>query len=101
MFVEPFIIAAALLAVSTVIGLAGVRKLIEVYEANHELKRGSAGFLRTMSGWGLVLLWLMAVWFCATILGDWHATGDLDGAIERSWLRLRILLEIAAAFGDN
>ncbi len=49
----------------------------------------------------MIVFWLMAVWFIATILGDWHVTEDLAGAIDRSWLRLRILLEIAAALSDN
>ena len=56
-----------------------VKKLIRVHEAKHELKRGSAGFLRSVSGWSMIALWLMAVWFLATIIGDWGATGDLDG----------------------
>ena len=98
---EPFIAGLALLALSTLIGVIPVRKLIEVREAKHELKRGSAGFIRTLSGWAVIAFWLMATWFVATILGDWSVTGDLDGAIDRSWLRLRILLEIAAALADS
>lgn len=89
--------ALVLFGLATVIGVAPVVKLIQVYEAKHELKHGSAGFIRSISGWSMIALWLMSAWFFATIIGDWGATGDLDGAIARGWLRLQILLEIAAA----
>lgn len=97
----PYLAGAVLFALSTLIGMVPVVKLIKVREAKHELKQGSAGFLRTMSGWAVIAFWLMATWFFATIIGDWGTTGDLEGAIARSWLRLRILLEIAAALGDS
>lgn len=93
----PALSALALVAFATVAGIPAVRKLITVYEAKHELKQGSTGFLRSIGGWSMIAFWLMTTWFVATIIGDWGATGDLDGAIERSWLRLRVLLEIAAA----
>lgn len=99
--IYPALFGLGLFIVSTAIGVGMVRKLIQVQEARHELKRGSAGFLRTISGWSMIALWLMAVWFFATIIGDWGATGDLDGAIERGWLRLYVLLEIAAALLDS
>lgn len=98
---EPILAGVVLLALATTIGILPVKKLIEVYEAKHELKQGSAGFLRSVSGWAVIAFWLMATWFCATILGDWATTGDLNGAIDRSWLRLRILLEIAASLADS
>ena len=97
----PFATALALLAIATLLGYRPMRKLIQVQEAKHELKHGSAGFLRTMSGWFVIALWLAFTWFGATILGDWHATGDLEGAIARAWLRLQVLLEILAAFSDD
>lgn len=97
----PLLATLALLALSTAIGIRPVVKLIRVYEARHELRPGSAGRIRSISGWAVIAFWLMATWFFATIIGDWHVTGDLSGAIDRSWLRLRILLEIAAALGDN
>ncbi len=97
----PAMAALVLFATSTAFGVPMVKKLIEVYEAKHELKRGSAGFLRTISGWSMIAMWLLAVWFLSTIIGDWGATGDLDGAIARSWLRLQIVLEIAAAVMDS
>ncbi len=97
----PFLAAAALLALSALIGIRPMRKLIEVREAKHELKHGSAGFIRTTAGWFVIVLWLAFTWFAATILGDWWATGDLDGAIDRGWLRLQVLLEILAALGDD
>ena len=97
----PILGALLLLVVSTMFGIAPVKKLIEVREAKHELKHGSAGFLRTTAGWFVIVLWLAFTWFGATILGDWWATGDLEGAIARGWLRLRVLLELLAALGDD
>ncbi|WP_299030028.1 hypothetical protein [uncultured Sulfitobacter sp.] len=97
----PTLAALALFVVSAVIGILPMRKLIEVREAQHELRIGSASRISRMGGWAIIAFWLMAVWFFATIIGDWGATGDLDGAMDRAWLRLRILLEIAAALGDS
>lgn len=97
----PYLFALVLLAMATLLGILPVRKLIQVREAKHELKHGSAGFLRTMSGWVVIALWIMATWFFATILGDWATYGNLEDALDRAVLRLYILLEIAAALGDN
>jgi hypothetical protein len=97
----PFLAALALLVGATLVGIAPVIKLIQVYEGHHELKQGSAGWLRTVAGWSIIAFWLMTTWFLATIVGDWAVSGDLSGAIYRTWLRLRILLEIAAAFADS
>ena len=99
--IGPILSALILLALATLIGIGPVRKTIHVMEAKHELKHGSAGFIRSISGWTMIAFWIMATWFFATIIGDWGATGDLAGAIDRAWLRLRILLEIAAALGDS
>lgn len=81
--------------------MAQVVKIINVYEANHELKQGSAGWIKTISGWTLVVFWLLITWFLATIIGDWAASGDLEQAIDRSWMRLQIMLEIMAALGSD
>ena len=97
----PIIAALTLFVVATVMGIAPVAKLIRVAEAKHELKQGSAGWIRSISGWVIVAFWLMATWFLATIIGDWGVTGDLNGAVERSFLRLRILLEIAVALANE
>lgn len=99
--IPPALATLALIALSTAIGMGAVRKLIVVYEAKHELRRGSTGFLRSISGWSMIAFWLLATWFLATIVGDWGMTGDLDGAVARSWNRLRILLEIAAAIAES
>lgn len=104
MFVQiaaPLLCAVLLLVLSTLIGYQPVKKLIQIGEAKHELKHGSAGFIRTTSGWLVIVLWLAFTWFIATVLGDWMATGDLERAIDRGWLRLQILLEILAALGDD
>ncbi|MEP2889306.1 hypothetical protein [Tateyamaria sp.] len=97
----PFLAALALAGVSTVVGMSSVKKLITVYEAKHELKQGSAGWIRSIAGWSMIAFWLMTTWFLATIIGDWGVTGDLDGAMNRSWLRLRVLLEIASALASS
>jgi hypothetical protein len=97
----PLLAVLGLFALSTLFGLGRVVKLIQVYEAQHELKRGSAGWIRTVSGWSMIFIWLGATWFAATIIGDWGVTGDLAGAIDRSWLRLRVLLEILAALAES
>ncbi len=99
--IGPLLATLVLMVVSTAIGMTQVVKMIQISEAKHELKHGSAGFLRSLSGWSIVIFWLMIVWFAATIIGDWGATGDLAGALDRAWLRLRILLEIAAALADS
>lgn len=54
--VAPYVWGVALLAGSAVIGIGPVRKLIQVREAKHELKHGSAGFIRTTSGWFVIVL---------------------------------------------
>ncbi len=97
----PILATLILFTLSTAIGMVQVVKIIQVKEAKHELKQGSAGFLRGIAGWSIVALWIMAVWFCATIIGDWGATGDLDGAIARGWIRLEILIEIAIALMES
>ncbi|KIC48632.1 hypothetical protein [Tateyamaria sp. ANG-S1] len=97
----PALATLALLAAATVVGIPAMRKLIVVYEAKHELKHGSAGWLRSLRGWSMVAFWLMTTWFIATIFGDWAVNGDLEAAIDRGWLRLRILLEIAMAIMES
>jgi hypothetical protein len=98
---SPFLATLVLLAGATFVGMIPVVKLIKVYEAHHELKRGSAGWLRTIGGWSMIAFWLMTTWFMATIIGDWAVSGDLAAAVDRSWLRLRILLEIAIALAES
>ncbi|MBW4708794.1 hypothetical protein KX928_13475 [Roseobacter sp. YSTF-M11] len=96
----PVLAGLALLVAATAVGIAPVSKLIRVYEARHDLKQGSAGWIRSISGWSVIALWLLTTWFLATIIGDWAASGDLPGAVDRSWYRLQILIEIAAAILD-
>ncbi|MEM8577023.1 MAG: hypothetical protein AAGF60_04150 [Pseudomonadota bacterium] len=96
----PALAALALLALGTAVGIWPTRKLIAVREARHDLKHGSTGFLRSLAGWSVIAFWLMAVWFGATIIGDWGATGDLAGALDRSLVRLAVLIEIAAALAE-
>ncbi|MEL6608392.1 MAG: hypothetical protein AAFO93_05725 [Pseudomonadota bacterium] len=92
--------AGLVLAFATVLGIAPTRKLIEIQEAKHELKQGSAGWLRTLAGWSLVIFWLAAVWFAGTVIGDWGRSGDIDFAMGRAMQRLAILIEILAAVAD-
>ncbi|WP_299298666.1 hypothetical protein [uncultured Tateyamaria sp.] len=97
----PALSALLLLLIATGAGVPAMRKLITVYEAKHELKHGSAGWLRSLRGWSMVAFWLMITWYVASIIGDWGMNGDLGGAIDRGWLRLRILLEIAMAIMES
>ena len=97
----PFLLGISLFALSTTLGVLPVRKLIQIREAKHELRRGSAGFLLSVSGWAFIAFWIMGVWFAATVLGDWATHGDLSDALNRAALRARILLEIAMALSDD
>lgn len=99
--IAPVVATLCVILLGAAIGLHPMRKLIQIYEAKHELKQGSASFFRSMTGWIVIALWLAAVWFFTTITGDWWATGDLQGAIERSFKRLEILLHILAALADD
>ena len=97
----PWIAALGLFVLASGLGLRMIRKIVTVYEAKHELKQGSAGWIRSISGWSMIAFWALATWFLSTIIGDWAVSGDLGAAVDRSWLRLRILLEIAAAIADS
>ncbi|MGB5865824.1 MAG: hypothetical protein WBG95_16165 [Sulfitobacter sp.] len=101
MLLNPLIAGLILFVLFAVVGMIPMRRLIALHEAQHELRHGSASWIREVAGWTSIVLWLMLVWFVSTIIGDWAVSGDLDGAIARSWLRLRILLEIASALGDS
>ena len=92
---SPILAAVVLMIAATFVGMLPVVKLIKVYEGHHKLKQGSAGWIRTIAGWSMIAFWLMTTWFAATIIGD------LQGTVDRSWLRLRILIEIAAAIADS
>ena len=97
----PFLLGLSLFALATALGILPVQKLIQIREAKHELRHGSTGFIVTVSGWAVIAFWIMAVWFAATVLGDWATHGDLSDALDRAALRARILLEIAMALSDD
>lgn len=97
----PMIALLGLAAGATLVGIAPMRKLIQVREARHELRQGSAGRLRTVSGWSVIAFWLLTTLYLATIVGDWMVTQDLGGAVDRSMIRLRIILEILAALSES
>ena len=99
--IGPVISGLVVFILGTAIGIWPVKKLIQVNEAKHELKTGSAGAIRTIGGWSLIVFWVAGVWFCATVIGDWGATGDLEGAMERGWIRLYVLMEILAAIASS
>lgn len=101
MLFAPALSALVVLVFGTMLGIGRVRKLITVLESKHELRQGSASFLRGVSGWIVIAIWIAAVWFVGSVIGDWGATGDLTGALERAQLRLLILIEILAALGDQ
>ena len=83
--------------VSTAFGARAVRKWIEVHEARREMRAGSPGRMRMISGWSVIAVWLGITWFVGTVLGDWGSTGDLDAALSRSGARLYIVLEFLMA----
>lgn len=89
-----------LFGLATFVGMIPMVKLITMQEARHELREGSAYYLRRVGSWSVIVFWALATWYFATIVGDWGVTGDLEGAFERSLLRLRVILEIAAAMSD-
>ncbi len=91
----------ALWVFATVGGIVPVRKLIQMREARHELKKGSAGYLRIMGRWALVLIWALIVWYLATVLGDWSVSGDFDGAVARSMNRLEAIFRLVVALWNN
>jgi len=97
----PIIAVLLLIFLAASVGVYPIRKLIRIQEAKHELKHGSPGFFRTMSGWIIIVLWLTATWFFSTIIGDWWATDDLSAAIHRSGRRLELLLRILATLTDE
>lgn len=101
MDVSPIIAGLVLFGLSTAIGMANVVKIITVYEAKHELKQGSAGWIRSISGWSLVAVWLLFTWFLATIIGDWYVSGDLEQAIARAEVRLVVILEFLSALASS
>jgi hypothetical protein len=93
----PILLSIAILFVAmTAAGVYPVLRLIRIHEAQHELKQGSASFLRSLAGWSIIAVWIGAAWFFATIIGDWAVTDDLAGAIDRAMVRLYVLLEILA-----
>ena len=98
---SPLLAALVLMIAATFVRMLPGVKLSRVYEGHHELKQGSAGWIRTVTGWSIIVFWLMTTWFVTTIIGDWGVSGDLQGAVDRSWLRVRILIEIAAALADS
>ena len=99
--IGPLVAVASLVFIASALGVAPIKKLIQVKEAKHELKHGSPGFIRSMSGWIIIAIWLAATWFLASIIGDWWAFGDLGAAVERSLARLELLLQILAALSDD
>ena len=97
----PLLLFVLLFIASSAIGVTSVKKMIQVREAKHELKHGSAGFLRSVAGWSFIAFWAMATWFVSTVLGDWQMSGDVEGALEHGALRLRVLVEIAIAMREE
>ncbi|MEM1276159.1 MAG: hypothetical protein AAGH74_06525 [Pseudomonadota bacterium] len=97
----PEIATLLILCTASILGIYPIKKLIDVKEARHELRHGSPGFLRTISGWTIIVVWLVTTWFLATITGDWWATGDLEGALQRSGRRLELVLRILAALSND
>lgn len=101
MDLAPIIAGLTLFGLSGAVGMINIVKIITIYEAKHELKQGSAGFIRSISGWSLVVIWILVTWFLATIIGDWAISGDLERAVARAELRLYVMLEIIFSLLDS
>ena len=80
---SPILAAVVLMITATFVGMLPVVKLIKVYESHHELKQGSAGWIRTIAGWSMIAFCLITTWFVATIIGVWDVSGDLQSAVDR------------------
>ena len=80
----PLVWGLLLWALATAIGITPVKKMIHVREARHELRHGSAGWLRGIGGWSIIAFWLIGTWFLATVVGDWAVSGDLGGAMQKN-----------------
>ena len=80
---SPLLAAVAFMIAATFVGMLPVVELIKVYEGQHELKQGSAGWIRTIAGWSMIAFYLMTTWFVATIIGVWDVSGDLQSAVDR------------------
>ena len=93
-FWPPALAGLGIWAAGAFFGMIPMVRIIRMAEAWHELKRGSAGFLRAMGGVSLIVIWLVSLWFAGSVLGDWQVMGDLELALEASALRLRILIEV-------
>lgn len=97
---SPILAGFGLFVLASLMGLVPTRRFIEILEAKHELKQGSAGYLRIVARGTMVVLWLAGTWFCATIIADWGVSGDLDGAVARGMRRLEFVLILLHHLGD-
>lgn len=97
----PIIAALILFGLAMAVGMFNVVKIITIYEAKHELRHGSAGWIRAISGWSLIVIWVLVTWFLSTVIGDWYVSGDIEGAMARAELRLWVMLEIISAVVES
>ena len=93
------IAATILFSFSTYLGLIPVHRMIQRREAQHELRWGSASYVRRMGGLFIIFVWVITVIFLSMIIGDWGVTGDLDAALDRAGLRIGLLIKMAASLG--
>ena len=89
--------AVALFGLSTYFRLLPVHRMIQRREAHHELRSGSASYLRRMGDAILFVTWIIVVLCLSSILGDWAVTGDLDAAMDRAGRRAAVLFKLAAS----
>jgi hypothetical protein len=83
-----------MLASLVLAGVLPVRKVIQIAEARTELKVASPSLFRRLRGWSFIVLWALVTGYSGSFIGDWIKAGDLDGAIDRTLSRLRIVVEI-------
>lgn len=97
----PYLSVIVLFAAATIFGMQPIHKIIEMREARHELKQGSAGWIRSLSGWSFVAFWIVGTGAFAGFLADWAQKGDLSMAIAQSGNPLNILSDIAATIAGD
>jgi hypothetical protein len=92
--IEPYVLAAILVAGFTAVGVLPTRKFFQLLEARFEMQAQSTSLLRSLRGWSFIGIWAVLTWYAGSFTGDWAKTGDLDGALERAGERAEIILQI-------
>lgn len=92
--IEPYVLAAVLVAGLAVVGILPTRKLFQLLEARSEMQARSPSLLRALRGWSFIAVWAVLTWYAGSVTGDWARSGDLDGALDRAGQRAEFILQI-------